>query len=398
MKPSVMLPLDGIRVFDLSQVGLGPWATQMLGDFGADVIKLEVPGRGDLSRTFDPFLTESNGQSAYFMASNRNKRSITIDLQQTDGRQLAKRLAVQADVVVHNFRPGVAERLGLGYEALKEANPRLVYAWGSGFGSGGPLVDRPGQDFLAQSLSGVISRNRDLDGTPRILPTTIADYAGALLIGQGVFLALYHRERTGEGQSVYVSLLDALLSMQQMEAVQFMLREKETDWVRNSLIGVVRTSDGALTLAGVFRPNPLADICRALEVEDLSLRPEYSTLAVQRENKPTLWPLIEAAVEKLTTEEAVRRFESNNVLCSAVFGLREALQHPQLIHNKSIVSFEDPVHGTVRAIGSPLKLSAASELPARTPPRLGQHTDEILAELGLSDREIADLKLAGTLG
>jgi formyl-CoA transferase len=398
MQASMTLPLDGIRILDLSQVGLGPWATQILGDFGADVIKLEVPGRGDLSRTFDPFLTEQNGQSAYFMASNRNKRSITIDLELPEGRRLAKRLAAQVDVFVHNFRPGVAERLDLGYELLRETNPRLVYAWGSGFGAGGPLVDRPGQDFLAQSLSGVISRNRDVNGTPKILPTTISDYAAALLIAQGVFLALYHRERTGEGQCVYVSLLDTLISLQQMEAVQLMLREKETDWVRNSLIGIVKTSDGALTLAGVFRPNPLADICRALEIEDLSTRPEFSTLTLQRENKPTLWPLIEAAVAQFTTEEALQRFESNNVLCSPVWNLREALRHPQLTYNKTIVSFEDPVHGIVRAIGSPLKLSAMTEPPMRTPPRLGQHTDEVLAEFDLSRQDIANLKSSGALG
>lgn len=392
------MPLDGIRVLDLSQVGLGPWATQVLGDFGADVIKLEVPGRGDLSRTFDPFLTEPSGQSAYFMASNRNKRSITIDLEQPAGRELARRLALQVDVVVHNFRPGVAERLGLGYESLREVNPRLVYAWGSGFGTGGPLVDRPGQDFLAQSLTGLTARNRDLNGTPRILPATVSDYTGAMLIAQGIFLALYSRERTGEGQCVYVSLLDTLISMQQMEAVQLMLRKQDTDWVRNSLIGVVNTRDGALTLAGVFRPNPLADICRALEIEDLSKRPEFATLALQRENKPILWPLIETAVAKFTTEQALQRFDSNNVLCSAVYDLRQALEHPQLTYNGTIVSFEDPVHGTVRAISSPLKLSTLIESPMRAPPRLGQHTEEVLSEFGLSYPDIDSLRSAGLFG
>lgn len=299
---------------------------------------------------------------------------------------------------MHNFRPGVAERLGLGYEALKDANPRLIYAWGSGFGSGGPLVDRPGQDFLAQSVSGLAARNSDLNGMPKILPATVSDYAGAMLIAQGIFLALYDRERTGEGQCVYVSLLDTLLSMQQMEAVQLMLRDKDTDWIRDTLVGIVKTRDGALTLAGVFRPNPLADICRALELEDLSQRPEFASLALQRKNKPLLWPLIEAAVVALTTEEALRRFEANNVLCSPVYDLRQALQHPQVAYNKTIVSLEDAVHGTVRAIGSPLTLSSVAEPPLRTPPRLGEHTDDVLAEFGVRPQEIVGLRNSGVLG
>lgn len=392
------LPLQGVKVLDLTQVGFGPWATQILGDFGADVIKLEVPGRGDISRTFDPFLTEPGGQSAYFMAANRNKRSITIDLERPEGRAIARQLALEVDVLVHNFRPGVAERIGLGYEELKKENPRLVYAWGSGFGASGPLVDKPGQDFLAQSLSGLAARNADPSGKPQILSIGVADYAGAMLIAQGVFLALYHRERTGEGQCVYTSLLDALMSMQQMEAVQMMLREQDTDWVKNYLVGVVKTKDGAVTVVGVFRPNPLADICRALEIDDLSQRPEFATLALQRKNKPQLWPMIEKAVARFTTAEALQRLDANNVLCSAVLDLKQALQQPQVQHNKTIVSFDDPVHGTVRVIRSPLTLSAAGESPVRAAPRLGQHTDEVLAEFGFGGDAVAGLRAGGLLG
>jgi crotonobetainyl-CoA:carnitine CoA-transferase CaiB-like acyl-CoA transferase len=392
------LPLNGVRVLDLTQVGFGPWATQILGDFGADVIKLEVPGRGDISRTFDPFLTEPNGQSAYYMAANRNKRSITIDLDREDGRALARQMALEVDVLVHNFRPGVAERLGLAYDDLREDNPRLVYAWGSGFGATGPLADKPGQDFLAQSLSGVAARNSDPSGKPQIMSVAVADYAGSLLIAQGVFLALYQRERNGRGQCVYTSLLDALLSMQQMEAVQMMLRDQDTDFVKNYLVGVVNTKDGALTLVGVFRPNPLQDICRALEIDDLSQRPEFATLAVQRQNKPKLWALIEQAVARFTTAEALARFDANNVLCSAVHDLKAALMQPQAVHNGTVVSFEDPVHGTVRAIASPLKLSTVSRPPVRTPPRLGEHTAEVLAEFGVGANEVAAMRASGVLG
>lgn len=377
------LPLDGIRVLDLTQVGFGPWATQVLGDFGADVIKLEVPGRGDISRTFDPYLTEPDGQSAYFMAANRNKRSITLDLGKPEDVEIARRMAAKVDVLVHNFRPGVAERLGLGYDDLRKDNPRLIYAWGSGFGASGPLAGKPGQDFLAQSLSGLAARNSDRDGRPQILSVAAADYVGAMLIAQGIFLALFHRQQTGVGQSVYTSLLDSLMAMQQMEATQMMLRDRDTDWVKNYLVGVVNTRDGALTLVGVFRPNPLADICRAFEMEDLSQRPEFSTLALQAQNKASLWPLIEEAVARYTTAEALKRLDDNDVLCSEVFDLKEALRQPQVVHNRTIVEFDDPVHGTVRAIRSPLLLSGAPQRPPLTPPRLGQHSGEILSEFGI---------------
>ena len=377
------LPLDGIKVLDLTQVGFGPWATQVLGDFGADVIKLEVPGRGDISRTFDPYLTEPDGQSAYFMAANRNKRSITLDLGKPEDVEIARQMAAKVDVLVHNFRPGVAERLGLGYDDLRKDNPRLIYAWGSGFGASGPLAGKPGQDFLAQSLSGLAARNCDRDGRPQILSVAAADYVGAMLIAQGIFLALFHRQQTGVGQSVYTSLLDSLMAMQQMEATQMMLRDRDTDWVKNYLVGVVKTRDGALTLVGVFRPNPLADICRAFEMEDLSKRPEFSTLALQAQNKASLWPLIEEAVARYTTAEALKRLDDNDVLCSEVFDLKEALRQPQVVHNGTIIEFEDPVHGTVRAIRTPLTLSGALQRPPRTPPRLGQHSCEILAEFGI---------------
>jgi crotonobetainyl-CoA:carnitine CoA-transferase CaiB-like acyl-CoA transferase len=390
--------MQGVKVLDLTQVGFGPWATQILGDFGADVIKLEVPKRGDISRTFDPFLTEPDGQSAYFMAANRNKRSITIDLDRPEGRALARRLALEVDVLVHNFRPGVAERLGLGYDDLKKDHPKLIYVWGSGFGSGGPLVDKPGQDYLAQSLSGVAAKHKDAEGRPTLLSVTVADFPGALLLAQGVFLALYHRERTGEGQCVYTSLLDTLLSMQQMEAVQLMLRGKETDFVKNYLVGVVKTKDGAVTVVGVFRPNPLADICRAMEMEDLSKRPEFSTLALQRQSKHVLWPMIEQAIGRLTTEEALQRLEDNNVLCSAVYELKDALEQPQVKYNKTVATFDDPVHGPVKVVRSPLTLSSVPECPMKRAPRLGEHTEEVLAEFGIGGRDFAGLRASGIVG
>ena len=226
------LPLAGLRVVDMTQVQFGPCATQALGDFGAEIIKVERPQVGDISRGTDPFIAETNGESAYFMALNRNKRSLAIDLGKPDGRRIVRDLVREADLFVHNFRPGVAERLGFGYEEVSADNPRLIYASGSGFGEKGPLVHKAGQDLLAQSLSGQASRNRTPEGRPQLYPTALGDFTSGMILAQGILLALYQREKTGRGQSIHVCLLDTLLAMQQQEVTQWLLRGRETNWGR----------------------------------------------------------------------------------------------------------------------------------------------------------------------
>jgi crotonobetainyl-CoA:carnitine CoA-transferase CaiB-like acyl-CoA transferase len=209
-------PARGSAAFvDLTQVQLGPCATQVLGDFGAEIVKVERLGAGDLSRSTDPFINEQGGQSAYFMALNRNKRSIAVDMGKPEGREIVLDLARQADVLVHNFRPGVVDRLGLDYASLQSINPRLIYASGSGFGPDGPLVHKAGQDLLAQSMSGLAHRNAGHDGAPQLFPTALGDFTAGMILAQGVLLALYQRERTGQGACMHVCLLDTLLAMQQ---------------------------------------------------------------------------------------------------------------------------------------------------------------------------------------
>lgn len=391
------LPLEGIRVLDLTQVQLGPCATQVLGDFGAEIVKVERPGAGDLSRSTDPFIAEPGGQSAYFMALNRNKRSLAIDLGKSEGREIVLELARQADVLVHNFRPGVVERLGLDYASLQALNPRLVYASGSGFGPEGPLVHKAGQDLLAQSMSGLAHRNAGEDGAPRLFPTALGDFTAGMILAQGVLLALYQRERTGQGASLHVCLLDTLLAMQQQEATQWLLRRRPVNWITQNLIDIFRTADGAVTLVGVFRPNPLQLVCEALGIEDLSARAEYATLALQMQNRAALWRELGAGFARHTTADCIARLDRADILCAPVLTLDEALQQPQVEANGILVSFDHPVHGKVRTTGNPLRVSGVKQVSPRPAPTLGQHSEEVLIELGVAPDRIARLRAAAVI-
>lgn len=386
------LPLRQIRVVDLTQVQLGPCATQVLGDFGADIVKVERLGAGDLSRSTDPFITEAGGQSAYFMALNRNKRSLAIDLSRSEGREVVLELAREADVLVHNFRPGVVDRLGLDYASLQAINPRLIYASGSGFGPDGPLVHKAGQDLLAQSMSGLASRNAGDDGQPQLFPTALGDFTAGMILAQGVLLALYQRERTGQGACLHVCLLDTLLALQQQEATQWMLRRRPVNWITQNLIDIFRTADGAVTLVGVFRPNPLALVCEALGIEDLAQRPEYATLALQMQNRAQLWRELGAGFARHTTAECLERLDRADILCAPVMTLDEALHQPQVEANGILVSFDHPVHGKVRTTGNPLHLSGVDQIALRPAPLLGEHTEEVLEQLGVSPQRIAKLR------
>lgn len=391
------LPLQGVRVLDLTQVQFGPCATQVLGDFGADIVKIERPGDGDICRSTDPFIVEPEGESAYFMGLNRNKRGMALDMRTDAGRKIVMKLLDRADVLVHNFRPGVAERLGLGYETLRKTHPRLIYASGSGFGPSGPLAHKGGQDFLAQSLSGLASRNPDANGVPQLFPTAVGDFTSGMVMVQGILIALYHRERTGQGQRIDVCLLDVLMTLQQQEVTQWLLRNKHVNWVQQNLIGIFPTRDGAVTLVGVFRPNPLGDICRALELEDYSALPEYADPASWGPNRAAIFKLLAPGFARYSTAECLERLDREDVLCAPVLTLDEALAQPQVAANGLLMHFEHPVHGSVRTVGNPLKMSSVPQIATRGAPTLGQHNDEVLAELGYSAIDISRLRSEGVI-
>lgn len=381
-------PLDGVVVLDFTQIEMGPCATQVLGDFGADVVKIERPGAGDLSRVH---MKHASGESAIFWSLNRNKRSVALDMRSPLGREAIHRLARKADVLVHNFRPGVMERLGFGYSELSVINPRLIYAFGSGYGPTGPYRDKGGQDVLAQAMSGIASRRAEPDAPPEPSATPIADFTGGMLLTQAILLALLARERTGRGQVVHVSLLDGMLAMQLQEASAWLNLGQRLNWGSFPLSGTFRTVDGYVVMVGAFKPNPLQDICRALGIEDLSADARYATHDAQVAHREELQQRWRQEFARRTTKQVVDALETVDILCAPVKDIEAALNDPQVAHNQMVVDMRDPEVGAIRTVGIPVKLEGTPGSVRRTPPRLGQHTSEVLAELGFSPEEIRTL-------
>lgn len=379
------LPLEGVRVLDFTQVMMGPCATQMLADFGADVIKVERPGSGDLSRNFFGEPSEEAMNNAVFASLNRNKRSVEIDTKSETGRQMVYDLVAQSDVVVDNFRAGVMKRLGFDYDTLKEINPRIICASGTGFGEAGPYAHKGGQDVLAQAMTGVMEKTQDPAIPKSIYPTTLCDYTAGMHLVQGVLAALLGREKTGRGQKVGVSLYDSMIAMQMQEAAQWSKHREVLNWAAMPLTGVFDTTDGALVVVGAFKANPLRDICTALGIEDLS--PEYPTLAVQRANKPYLQGRFRDAFATNTTAHWIERLEEQDLLCAPVRSLGEALDDPQTAANKMLLDLEHPFLGKVTLVSSPVHLSDAPVVVRHIPPRLGQHTEEVIREFRLHATE-----------
>jgi crotonobetainyl-CoA:carnitine CoA-transferase CaiB-like acyl-CoA transferase len=393
---SPSLPLAGITVVDFTQVFMGPSCTQLLGDYGADVIKIERPGAGDLSRMSFP--DRDGMDNPIFLSINRNKRSVSVDTRTAEGVEVIHRLVRDADVVVSNFRSGVMERMGFGYERLREINPKLIWASGTGFGETGPYSHKGGQDVIAQAYSGVMWRRESDDIPLSVYPTSLADYTTGMHLLQGILMALIARNTTGEGQKVEVTMYDSMLHMQMQEACMQLNRGYEINWAAMPLSGVFPTTDGAVCMVGAFKQNPLRDISVALELdEDLSLREEFSTLDKQFERRPQLQAIFRERFVTNATYHWVKRLEQQDILCAPVRSLAQTLEDEQTIVNRMVLEMEHPTAGTVRALDAPIRLSKTRARVRRVPPRLGEHNAEVLAEHGYDEQSIAALVKAGVL-
>ncbi len=392
-------PLSGVRVIDFTQVMMGPCATQMLADYGADVIKIERPGAGDLSRT--SIADDPDGlNNPVFRSLNRNKRSIALDLRGEAGKAIVFDLVKNADVVVNNFRAGVMERMGFGYEALSRINPRIICAFGSGFGQSGPLSHKGGQDILAQAMSGVMARKPDQSLPTSLYATALADYSAGMHMVQGILLALMQRDKTGKGQQISVSLYDSMLAMQMQEASMWMQRKRELNWGAFPLTGVFDTADGAVVIVGAFKANPLQDICRALDLPDLSANPETATFAGQMKNKAELHRQFRSKLSTNTTAYWLARLEEQDLLSAPVQTLPDALASEQTAVNGMVVSI--PANGSgrnepLKLVGSPIAMEADAFQLRHAPPNLGEHGAQILAELGYTSERIESLRAAKVL-
>ena len=374
MSSSNPLPLSGVRIIDFTQVYMGPCCTQMLADYGADVIKIERPGTGDLSRTSLP--DKAGLLGPVFCSLNRNKRSLVLDLRRQDERAVVLELTKQSDVVVSNFRAGVMERMGFGYDDLSRINPRIIYAVGTGYGLEGPYAHKGGQDVLAQAMSGVMARKCDDEEPLTVNATTFADYSCGMHMMQGILLALLQREKTGRGQKIAVSLLDSMLAAQMQEATAHLMRGREVNWGAMPLSGVFRTQDGALVLVGAFKTDPVGDIGKALDLPGLGADPRFATHELRVENKKILQSILRGQFSSNTTKYWLARLEEQDLLCAPVMTLAEMLADPQIAINGMILEGEGEVE-PLRVMGSPIHMGDAPVSIRLPPPRLGKHTEEI---------------------
>ena len=382
------LPLDGIRVIDFTQVMMGPCCTQMLADYGADVIKVEKGKIGDLSRW--SLGSDPDGlNNPVFCSLNRNKRSVTLDLRTDQGKDVVRKLIAAADVVANNFRPGVMDRMGLGYEDLKKINRRIIFAIGTGYGLEGPYLQKGGQDVLAQAMSGAMHRRADADLPLSVYPTALADYAAGMHMVQGILLALLQRNQTGEGQQVSVSLYNSMLAMQMQEAAMLLMRDKVLNWAAMPLSGVFETTDSALVMVGAFKENPLRDICTALEMDDLSKEEKFADLDRQKLHRSELQAVFRERFAEASTSHWLERLDEVDILCAPVKSLAEALADPQTAINRMILEAAPTKSGPVKLVGSPIDMSAAPVTVRHQPPVLGANTSEILAELGIDEQAVA---------
>lgn len=392
---SAPLPLSGITVVDFTQVFMGPSCTQLLGDYGADVIKIERLGQGDLSRSS---IEDPDGpDNPIFLSINRNKRSLAVDTRRPEGMQIVRDLLRDADVIVSNFRAGVMERLGLGYESVKELNPAIIWASGTGFGSSGPYSKKGGQDVIAQAFSGVMWRRASPQIPLSIFPTTIADYTTGMHLLQGILLALLARQRTGDGQRVEVSMYESMLHMQMQEACMQLNRGFEVNWAEKPLTGVFETTDGALCIVGAFRSEPLRDICRALEIDDLSQDPRFATESAQATHRSELQAILAARIATAATQHWTERLDAQDILCAPVRTLAQALDDEQTLANDLVVEVPRADGTSFQALRAPIMLSDAPDSPRSAPPTLGEHTVEILTERGHDAAAIEHLIASGVV-
>jgi crotonobetainyl-CoA:carnitine CoA-transferase CaiB-like acyl-CoA transferase len=389
--------LAGLRVLDLSRVIAGPYCAMLLGDLGADVIKLERPGRGDDLRE----LRGRGGISASFAAINRNKRGIAVDLQQPEGVRLAVELARRADVVIENFLPGVADRLGVGYDAVSAVNPAVVYASITGFGQTGPLARRPGYNTIAQGMSGIMA----LTGMPGHPPTrvagSVADLATALTAFGAVNAALVHRFRTGRGQRLDVNLLASTLGLlPDPAAIYFDTGVRPgREGNRNPNLTpaeAFQTQDGYLTVV-LLNPDQWTRFCEGLGDPGLATDPRFATNAVRLANHPDLKARIEARLVTASTAEWARRFEAVNVAAGPIYEFDQVFEDPQVRHLGLVAEVQQPGLGPVRMLACPFGASATPPAIRRPAPRLGEHTAEVLTEIGVASEAIDRLAAEGVI-
>ncbi len=392
------LPLAGIRVVDLTRILSGPFCSMILGDLGAEIVKVETPGEGDPVRGQGVI---KDGLSWYFAGYNRNKKSITVNLRALEGREVLAKLIAKSDVVVENFRPGVMDDMGFSDARLKELNPHIVHGSITGFGSSGPYRDRPSFDFIAQAMTGFMSLNGGPNDPPMRAGPPVSDLIAGLYAALGIVAGLVRREKTGDGGSASVSLNGGLISFLSFLGLNYLANGALPQRTGNdhgiaSPYGLFRTRDGEIAIAP-SNDSFYLKLIDAVGAPQLRDRPEFKTNDLRVKNRAAINVAVEERTLTQTSDHWIKVLNKAGVPCSSVMNLQEALSDPHNIHQKAVVTVPHPGHGDVSMLGSPMTVDG-EHLPVRLPaPELGEHTREVLESIGLSLPEIDALKVKGVI-
>jgi crotonobetainyl-CoA:carnitine CoA-transferase CaiB-like acyl-CoA transferase len=391
-------PLEGIRVLDFTLAMAGPFGAQKLGDMGADVIKIEPGGDGEWHRTRAAADAWANRHNSSFLAFNRNKRSLAIDLKHPNAREVVRRLAASADVAMSNFRPGVAQRLGIDYATLSGFNPSLVVCSMTGYGATGPYASRPGQDLILQGISGSMWNSGKIGDPPMASPLYVADATAAHLAVEGVLAALLWRQRSGQGQHVEINMLDAMIDLQSQELSVYLTGgvkpERTSESFAHVLLtapyGVYETSDGYITVS----IGPLPVLGEVLDDDMLRGLVAWGDGMTRRDE---IHRRVAATIRTRTTADWLERFAKADYWAGPVYNYDDLLADPQVAHNGSFVTLQHPTEGTLKLAGIPIRFSQTPGTIRRHQPDVGEQSGEILAEAGFSDAEIAALGASGAV-
>ncbi|KKM04485.1 hypothetical protein LCGC14_1763750 [marine sediment metagenome] len=382
--------LEGIKVLDLTRALAGPYCTMMLADMGAEVIKLEMPGKGDDSRSYGPPFVK--GESAYFMSVNRNKKSLTLNMKSERSTEIIHRLIKQSDVLVENFRPGVMKRLGLGFQRVKEMNSQIIYCSISGFGQDGPYRMLPGYDQVAQGMGGIMSITGEPGGPPLKVGVAIADITVGMFAAYGILAALYNREKRGRGQMIDVSLLDSQVALLTYQAGAYFASGEIPQPVGSGHPLIVpyqafKAKDVYFNIAA-GNDKLWKILCKAIGLEKAIDDPKFATNAKRVENREEIVKVISDIIITKNGEEWLKILTDAGVPCGPIYTIDKVFTDPQVLHRQMLKKLDHPKGGKVMVTGVPIKLSDTPGEVETAPPILGQHTQEILTELGFSDQDI----------